>query len=343
MVAMMTAARFHAVGEPLRLEQVPRPEPAGGEVLVRVEAAGVCGTELHFVDGLLTPASAPIALGHEVAGSVEEVGPQVDGFAPGDRVAVQYFHPCRSCRFCRGGRENICERPLGFLAFANDGGFAEFVKVPASALVRVPAELSAAQAAPLCCSATTALHAASVAGVGSGDTAVVYGTGGVGLALVQVLVHFGARVVAVGRSPEKLRAAERHGAELAVDASSGGVAERVRERIGGADAVFELVGTAESGAEALGCTDRGGALVYIGYSFDRVSLNPLELVVPEQRVLTSVSNTRAELERALELAAAGVLTPDIAGTAPLGEVNEVLGKLRAGEVAGRFVLRPGAE
>lgn len=341
MVATMTAARFHAVGEPLRLEEVPRPEAADGEVLVRVEAAGVCGTELHFVDGLLTPAAAPVALGHEVAGVVEEVGPGVEDFAPGERVAVQYFHPCRSCRFCRGGRENICERPLGFLAFATDGGFAEFVAVPASALARVPDGLSTTQAAPLCCSATTALHAASVAGLGAGDTAVVYGTGGVGLALVQVLVHFGVRVVAVGRSPEKLRAAERHGAERTVDASSGGVAERVRELVGGADAVFELVGTAESGAQALGCTDRGGALVYIGYSFDRLALNPLELVVPEQRVLTSVSNTRAELEQALQLAAAGVLAPDVAGTAPLSEVNEVLGKLRAGEVTGRFVLRPG--
>lgn len=341
MVASMTAARFHAVGEPLRLEEVPRPQPGDGEVVVRVEAAGVCGTELHFVDGLLTPADAPMTLGHEVAGAVEEVGAQVDGFAPGDRVAVQYFHPCGRCRFCRGGRENICEQPLGFLAFATDGGFAEFVKVPASALVRVPEGLSAAQAAPLCCSATTALHAASVAGVSSGQTAVVYGTGGVGLALVQVLVHFGLRVVAVGRTPEKLRAAESCGAAFTVDASSGGVAERVRELVGGADAVFELVGTAESGAEALGCTDRGGSLVYIGYSFDRLALNPLELVVPEQRVLTSVSNTRAELEQALELAAAGVLTPAVAGTAPLVEVNEVLEKLRAGQVAGRFVLEPG--
>ena len=342
MVANMTAARFHAVGEPLRLEEVPRPRPGHGEVLVRVEAAGVCGTELHFVDGLLTPADAPITLGHEVAGAVEEVGPQVDGFAPGDRVAVHYFHSCGDCRFCRGGRENICERPLGFLAFATDGGFAEFVAVPASALVRVPEGLSAVQAAPLCCSATTALHAMSIAGVGSGDTAVVYGSGGVGLALVQALVHFGVRVVAVARTPEKLRAAESSGAAFTVDASSGGVAEQVRGLVGGADAVFELVGTAESAAEALGCTDRGGSLVCIGYSFDRIALNPLDLVVPEQRVLTSVSNTRAELEQALQLAAEGALAPAIAGTAPLDEVNEVLGKLRAGQVTGRFVLQPGS-
>lgn len=98
-------------------------------------------------------------------------------FAPGDRVAMQYFHPCRACRFYRTGRENIREQPLGFLAFATDGGFAEYVRVPTSALVQVPEALSTKQAAPLCCSATTAQHAAGIAEVGLGDTAVVYESG----------------------------------------------------------------------------------------------------------------------------------------------------------------------
>lgn len=337
---MMRAARFLAPNEPLRLEEVATPEPGTGEALVRVEAAGVCGTELHFLDGLLTPATTPITLGHEVAGVVAEVGGDGGGFAPGDRVAVQYFHPCRACRFCRTGRENICEQPLGFLAFATDGGFAEYVRVPTSALVRVPDTLTTTQAAPLCCSATTALHAAGIAGLGLGDTAVVYGTGGVGLSLVQVLVHSGVRVIAVGRSPTKLRWAEHYGAWATVDATGADTAQRVQELTGGAEAVFELVGTGESGTQARGCLARGGALVYIGYSFDRVELNPLELVVPETRILTSVSNTHRELEQALELAATGMLDPAIAGTAALSEVNDVLAQLRAGHVTGRYVLQP---
>ena len=339
----MRAARFHAPNEPLRLEEVDTPRPGAGQALVRVEAAGVCGTELHFLDGLLTPADTPTTLGHEVAGVVTEVGDATDdetGFEPGDRVAVQYFHPCRSCRFCRDGRENICERPLGFLAFATDGGFADYVRVPSSALVRIPDALSTREAAPLCCSATTALHAADTAALSAGDTAVVYGVGGVGLALVQVLVHAGVRVVAVGRSPEKLRLAEHHGASTTVDATSGDTAQQVLRTTGGARAVFELVGTRESGTQALGCLDRGGALVYIGYGFDRVELSPLDMVVPETRVLTSVSNTREELERALDLAATGALDPTIAETAPLSEVNDVLARLRSGAIAGRSVLHP---
>lgn len=336
----MSAARLHAVNEPLRLDEVARPEPVAGEVLVRVEAAGVCGTELHFLDGLLSPARVPMTLGHEVAGVVAEVGDQAWGFEPGDRVAVQYFHPCRACRFCRTGRENICARPLGFLAFATDGGFAEYVRVPASALVRVPEALSTTQAAPLCCSATTALHAAGIAQVGLGDTAVVYGTGGVGLSLVQVLAHSGAKVIAVGRSHEKLHWAGRYGASATIDATNGDPAQQVQELTGGAEVVFELVGTQETSTQALGCLARGGTLVYIGYSFDRIELNPLELVVPEMRILTSVSNTHRELEQALELAAAGVLEPAIAGTAALSEVNDVLTQLRAGQITGRFVLTP---
>jgi propanol-preferring alcohol dehydrogenase len=254
------AARFHAVDRPIRVEEVPRPEPGPGEVLVRVAAAGVCGTELHFLDGLLTPAKAPITLGHEVAGTVAATGPGVTGLTVGDRVAVHYLHACGRCRWCRTGRDHLCDAPLGFLAFVSDGGFAEHVVVPASALVGVPDGLSLTEAAPLCCGATTALHAAGVAGLGLGDTAVVYGCGGVGLALVQVLRLSGVRVVAVSRSAEKLRLAIELGADAAVDAGAGPVGEQIRDltRGAGADAVFELVGTAATGTQSLAALGKAG-------------------------------------------------------------------------------------
>lgn len=125
--------------------------PGPGEVVVEVEAAGVCGTELHFLDGLLTPAATPITLGHDVAGTVAAVGPEAGASAPiavGERVAVHYFHPCRHCVPCRTGSEHLCDTPAGFLAFATDGGFAEFVRVPASAVAPLPEALSASDAAP---------------------------------------------------------------------------------------------------------------------------------------------------------------------------------------------------
>jgi len=200
----MRAVRFSGVGEPLAVEEVDRPRPGPGQVLLDVAAAGVCGTELHFLDGLLTPARTPITLGHEVAGRVAELGEDVGGVAVGDRVAVHYLHACHRCRWCLAGDDHLCDEPLGFLAFASDGGFAEQLVVPASSVVPVPDGVDLPTAATLCCSGTTALHACEVAGIRAGTEAVVYGVGGVGLALVQVLREAGARVTAVARSGQRL-------------------------------------------------------------------------------------------------------------------------------------------
>lgn len=336
----MQAVRFRGSGHPLAVEDVEAPRAGRGEVVVDVAAAGVCGTELHFLDGLLTPARLPITLGHEVAGTVSAVGAGVDGVAVGDRVAVHYLHTCGDCARCTVGDDHLCDAPLGFLAFASDGGFAEQVVVPARSVVPVPDGLDLVEAAPLCCGGATAVHAARVAGTGSGDVAVVYGTGGVGLALVQVLQHTGARVIAVGRGEPRLALARELGADT-VHATEQDVAARVAELTGGrgADVVFELVGTAETGAAALACLGKKGAVVYIGYSSDTVALSPLALVVPEQRILTSVGNRHAELVEALDLAAAGRLRTTVT-TAPLAEAAAVLEDLRAGRVVGRVVLVP---
>ena len=337
----MRAVRFHGVGRPLAVEDVDRPRPGREDVLIDVAAAGVCGTELHFLDGLLTPARTPITLGHEVAGVVAEVGDAVEHVAVGDRVAVHYLHACGRCRWCRAGDDHLCDAPLGFLAFATDGGFAEQIVVPASATVAVPEGLDLAAAAVLCCSGTTALHAVDMAGAAAGVTAVVYGTGGVGLALVQVLREAGARPIAVARNPDRLALAQELGAEATVNATTEDVAVAIRNATGGvgADVVFELVGTRETGAAALASLGKRGTLVYVGYSFDRVEIDPLSLVVPEQRIVTSVGNRRSELVDALDLAARGRLVTTVTQH-PLDDAGRVLDDLRAGRVLGRAVLIP---
>ena len=337
----MRAVRFHEVGRPPQVEELDPLRPGPGEVLIDVAAAGVCGTELHFLDGLLAPARTPITLGHEVAGIVAEVGDGVGDVAVGERVAVHYLHACGRCRWCRSGDDHLCDAPLGFLAFATDGGFAEQVVVPASAAVPVPQEVDLATAAVLCCSGTTALHAVDVAGVGSGATAVVYGVGGVGLALVQVLREAGVRSIAVARNAERLALARDLGADVTVDAAGEDVVEAIREATAGAgaDVVFELVGTQETSGNALASLAKRGTLVYVGYSFDRIPLNPLSLVVPEQRIVTSVGNRRSELVAALDLAARGRLRAAVTEH-PLADAPRVLEDLRAGRVVGRAVLVP---
>ncbi|WP_040338853.1 alcohol dehydrogenase catalytic domain-containing protein [Candidatus Blastococcus massiliensis] len=338
----MRAVRFHGQGRPLVVDEIDDPRPGPGDVLIDVAAAGVCGTELHFLDGVLAPATTPLTLGHEVAGVVAETGAEVEGVAVGDRVAVHYLHACHRCRSCLAGDDHLCDEPLGFLAFVNDGGFADRIVVPASAVVPVPEGLDLATAAVLCCSATTALHAVDVAGVRPGASAVVYGTGGVGLAMVQVLREAGARPIAVARNPERLALARELGAVATVDATRGDVAAAIREATGGdgADVVFELVGTRETGEAALAALGKRGTLVYVGYSFDTVEITPLALVVPEQRILTSVGNRRSELVAALDLAASGVLRTTLVEY-PLEEAAKALEDLRAGRVLGRAALLPG--
>lgn len=337
---MMRCARFYAPHQPLRLEDVPLPELGPDEVRVRVRAAGICGTELHFLEGLYPPAKVPMILGHEVAGEVEEAGPAVEGFSPGDRVVVYYYLFCGRCRWCLRGLQNLCLDLRGLFAFVSDGGFAEYVTVPAHCLVRLPQHLSFEQGAPLSCSATTALHAAAVAELEAGEVAVVYGAGGVGLSLVQVARHRGARVVAVSRSEEKLKAARRVGADHVATPEEAHDLVEAATGDQGADVVFELVGSAETMPRAVGLLGKRGRLVFVGYTGASLEVSPLALVVPEQQIRTSVGNTFADLELAVDLAGRGLLQPVIHGVRPLDHINEGLEALRRGEVVGRLVIGP---
>ncbi|HLZ08409.1 MAG TPA: alcohol dehydrogenase catalytic domain-containing protein, partial [Chloroflexota bacterium] len=215
----MTAVRFHGPGQHLQLETVPIPSPALGEALIRVRAAGVCHTELHLLDGVLNLGVSPLTPGHEVVGDVVETrGPS--HVAIGQRVLLYYFIPCGSCSYCRAGLENLCPNFARQIGFSADGGYADYLVAPVRCLVPVPASLGDDEAVGLACGGATALHAArSIARVGPGETVVVYGIGGVGLYLIQVCSLAGARVVAIGRSEEKLRLAAEVGADRCVNTS----------------------------------------------------------------------------------------------------------------------------
>lgn len=336
----MMAARLHGADRPLSVDDVPSPEPRPDEVRVRVRAAGVCGTELHFTEGLYAPSTVPMTLGHEVAGTVDAVGGDVTGWSVGDRVAVFYYLFCGRCRWCRAGRQNLCLQPRGVLAFTADGGFAEQVVVPAHCLVALPDDLSFEQAAPLCCAGTTALHALTEADLAPDEVVVVLGAGGVGLAVVQAAHRRGAVVVAVSRDEGRRAAASELGAAAAVAPQHLAATVQELSRGQGADVVVELVGvtdTLQAGVAALG---RRGRLVLVGYSADLLTVSPLGLVVAEQRVVASVGATYTELGGAVALGAAGELRVPVAASLPLAEVNDALDRLRAGAVTGRLVLQP---
>jgi propanol-preferring alcohol dehydrogenase len=311
-------------------------------VLVRVTAAGICHTELHFLSGLLDLGIAPLTLGHEIVGRIEKVGAGVDPARAGERVIVYYYVGCGSCPHCLAGDENLCDAIRAEYGFLSDGGFAEYLRAPARNALPLPASVTDAQAAPIGCGVTTAVHAAALANVGLGDWVVVYGVGAVGYGLVQVARLRGARVIAVGRTPAKLDQARALGAEHVVRAGEEDVAARVRALTGGrgADVVFELVATIETMGASTAMLAKRGRLVFVGYSQDAFTIHPIQLVIGEQIVTASVGNTLAELRQAVELVASGRVRTVVDRTLPLERFEEGFAALRDGRLVGRAVLTP---
>jgi len=302
------AAIFHGAGQPLTIEDVPRPAPGSREVLIRVAACGVCHTDLHYVDhGTPTFKPPPLILGHEVSGTIEEIGPDVSGFEPGDRVLVAAVLSCGTCDACRTGRENICANSV-MLGNHADGGYAEFVCVPAKDVFHLPDEIPLVEGSVIADAVTTPFHAVVNRGrVVPGDWIVVVGCGGVGLNVVQMASAMGGLVIAVDVALGKLEWARRLGAVHAIDPAS---VERVDREVraltgGGADLAFEVVGKATTQELALDCLRTGGRLVMVGYSPEKMSLNAGRVMFRELSIVGSLGCRPVDYPRVIELVRQG--------------------------------------
>jgi len=326
----------------LEVRDVPEPEP-NGWALLATRAAGVCGTELHFLDAMFDPPRFPFILGHEAAGVVEHA-PQGSDLAPGDRVAVYNMVGCGTCHWCRTGRDELCARPAGQLGFSLDGGFCDLLRAPAENLIRLPENVSFETGAVLACSGMTAVHAVRLADVTLGATAVVNGVGGVGLMVIQVASIAGARVIAVADSSAKAPLARDAGAAEVIVLEGGAGYETLPERIRevtdglGADHYFELVGSQETMLAGLRSLGRAGTCMLIGYTGDELSVSPVELILSELRILSSVAAARQDLETAVRLAGEERLRVLVDTRYPLDQVGTALERLRARQVHGRNVL-----
>jgi propanol-preferring alcohol dehydrogenase len=340
----MKAVRYHGPGEPFRLEEVDRREPEADEVLVRVTASGMCHTELHFRSGLLDLGVAPITMGHEVVGRIAAVGDGVSPDRVDERVIIYYYLGCWECAYCHVGDEHLCPRLRAEYGFISDGGYAEYMTVPARNAVPLPAAISDVEAAPIGCGVTTAIHAMKIAKPRVGEWVVVYGIGGVGYGLLQLARARGVRTIAVGRSAAKLDKALELGAEFVVNAANEPAAERISDITDGADAdvVFECVGTEESMREASAALGRRGRLLFIGYSPDSFTVHPIQLVVFEQKISGSVGATLNDLYEAVDLVARGVVRTVLDRTLPLEQFESGLSALERGDLVGRAVLVPGS-
>ncbi len=341
----MKALVVKEFGGPLILEDLPVPQPAADEALIRVKACAVDQFDLTIRDGKFAMANkVPIILGHEIAGVVEAVGTNVKTVAPGDRVTSTLYLTCGQCRYCLTGRETICADFKGYVGIHTPGAYAEYTTVPAINLVKIPETISFPDGSVLANAIGTPYHALTKrARLQAGERIIVTGAGGgVGTHAIQLARMMGAFVMAVDIGEKKLSLARELGAEAVFDASQGDFSSVAREWSNGegVDVVLELVGTAtfESSIKSLA---RGGRMVIVGsHTGSTLAASPQAMIANEWEILGSRNVSKRELVEVVNLVAAGRIRPVVTGTYPLEEAEAIHQRLRKQEIIGRVVLEP---
>jgi alcohol dehydrogenase, propanol-preferring len=338
----MRAAILREFNTPLEIEEVECPSPGAGEVLIEVEACGVCHSDLHVADGDWTQfakiVKRPLILGHEIAGRVKEIGEGVQDLKIGDRVGVPWLYwSCGECDFCREGYENLCVKQK-ITGVTVDGGYAEFLKAPSSHVMKIPATLSPVEAAPLFCAGLTVYRAMKKGRILPGQPLGIFGIGGLGHFAVQIGRELGAEVIAVDVSEEKLALAKSLGASTALNAATSEVGKEIKKQGGVHTAVVTSASKAAYDA-AFYALRPTGTLLVVGLPAENICFPPIMMAAGEVHIQASAVGTRQDLAEMLAMAAAGKVHCQVA-TRPLAQVNEVLEELRHGQVAGRIALIP---
>jgi alcohol dehydrogenase, propanol-preferring len=316
---------------PLELVELPDPEPAAGEVRVRVRACGVCRTDLHVAEGDLPAKRAWVVPGHEIVGVVDRLGPGANRFRPGERIGIAWLRAtCGRCRPCRRGAENLCRTPE-FTGWTHHGGYAEFAVVPEAYAYPLPAGLDDQQAAPLLCAGIIGYRALCRSGFAPGDRLGIWGFGGSAHLTAQVALAMGAELYVVTRDGVSRELAHSLGA-----AWIGNLDQRPPVPL---DAAISFAPVGELVPDALGCLGPGGTLALAGIHVSQLPPLDYQRHLFQERQLRSVTaNTRADGEAFLAIAERiGVTATTV--TYPFEDADEALADLALGRFAGAAVLR----
>ena len=336
----MRAAVVPGFGQPLIIEDRPVPEPGPGQVVVRMEASGLCHTDIHAARGdWPVKPTVPFVPGHEGVGIVTAVGEGVTSPAPGTRVAVPWLgYACGTCRYCLTGWETLCQAQQN-TGYSVDGCYAEYFLAEAAFATPVPVGVDPLAAAPLTCAGVTTYKAVKVGNVRPGNLVLVSGIGGLGHLAVQYAKIFGGTVAAVDITDEKLQLASELGADIVIDARAEDPAEVLR-RHGGADVAIGLAVDDRSFATAYAGLRRGGRLVLVALPASGSLYIPVfDTVLNGTSVIGSIVGTRADLAEVFALHAAG-RTRVSYETRSLGEVNAAIDDVIHGKTRARIVLEP---
>jgi propanol-preferring alcohol dehydrogenase len=335
----MRAAVVTSFDQPLEVKDVPIPEPGDGQIQVRIEATGLCHTDIHAAQGdWPVKPTPPFIPGHEGVG-ITKTGPGVTTHRVGDRVAIPWLgHACGTCEYCITGWETLCESQLN-TGYSIDGGFAEYLVADAYYAVTVPAGIDPAEAAPLTCAGVTTYKAVKVGGVTPGDRVAIFGIGGLGHLAQQYAQIFGGETIAVDVTEEKLALAKQLGAAHTVNAATTDPVTAI-EALGGADVAVVLAASPRVLEQAHASLRRGGRLILVSLPKDNAMALPIfQTVLKGIRVIGSIVGTRADLAEVFRLHAAG-RTRVFYEPRPLTDVNQAIEDVLASRVPARLVLIP---
>lgn len=313
---------------PYELEDRPIPEVGPLDVLIKIKACGIGYTLTNLRAGRLG-GSVPRIIGHEIGGIVEDIGPMVTTCKPGDRVCVSFYLTCGHCKWCVNGRETLCENFGGYVGAAIDGGFAEYAKIPERNVLPIPEGIGFAEAGVTTDAVATNWHVFKErCKTKPNDRVLVVGAGGgVGIHTVQVAKVFGAHVIGVDVSDEKLELAEKYGADEVINVAGKEMSQEIMKITagGGVDAVVDMVCTKQTLKEDIKSLGVGGTLVVVGVPQDVTSLDfePMRLLRDELNLTGCRCATRQEIKESLELVRRGVIRPAVINTFPLDEANRV--------------------
>ena len=305
----MKSVRMIEAGKPLQLQEIPMPEIGAKDILVRIRAAGICHSDAHYRGGLSPMGMMPITLGHEVAGVIEEIGSEVTNVKVGNRVCLHYNITCGDCYYCSAGNEQFCDT-VKMLGHHVDGGYAEYIAVPARNAIHLPNEIPFEAGATLMCASATALHALRKSRVKAGETVAVFGVGGLGLSAIQLAKALGAiEVFAVDIKQDKLELASEYNA-IPIDASRTDAVEEIRKHTKGrgVNVAVEMIGLRKTMEQAIDSVGNLGRAVMVGLNQQPIQLNTYKQVLgKEAEIIGSNDHLLQELPLLVDMARRNIL------------------------------------
>jgi propanol-preferring alcohol dehydrogenase len=351
----MKAARIVKVNEPLQVQELQTPKPKGSQIIIKVQSSGVCHSDVHVWEGYYEGIGGqplkttdrgvkyPLTPGHEIAGIVDNLGEQVEGFSKNEKVLVYPWVGEGLCPACRIGQENLCDKPRS-LGVYTDGGYAQYVLVPNyKYLVKIGEDIDTDISAPLSCAGLTAYGAVKNAKLKPDENVVIVGTGGLGLMAIQLAKAVtGARIIAMDIDDRKLEVAKKEGADIIVNSKKEDPAKVVMELTNklGADAVIDFVNASKTVETDMQLLRRRAKLVLVGLFGGELKLNLVTMPTRAYKLIGSYTGSITDLIELVSLAKRGVIKPIISNRFKLNQATEALKMLKEGKILGRGVINP---